>query len=54
LYQEWISNERTLPDLLTQMQQLSDQARELLLATPPEPPSPAANPRDNRSQKRGT
>jgi hypothetical protein len=54
LYQEWISNERALRDLLTQMQQLSDQARELLLTVPPEHQSAAANPRDNRNQKRGT
>jgi len=54
LYEEWIRNERALRDLLAQMQQLSDQARELLLAALPEHPSPAANPRDNRSQKRGT
>lgn len=54
LYQEWTSNERALRDLLTQMQQLSDQARELLLIAPPEPQNPAANARDNRSQKRGT
>ena len=54
LYQELISNERALRDLLTQMQQLSDQARELLLAGTPGHQSPAANPRDNRNQKRGT
>jgi hypothetical protein len=54
LYQEWISNERALRDLLAQMQQLSDQARELLLAGPPGHQSPPANPRDNQNQKRGT
>jgi len=54
LYQEWISNERALRDLLAQMQQLSDQARELLLAGASGSRSPAANTRDNRSQKRGT
>ena len=31
LYQEWIANERALRDLLAQMQQISDQARDLLL-----------------------
>ena len=35
LYQVWIANERALRDLLAQMQQLSDQARDLLLADPP-------------------
>ncbi|MGH3193100.1 MAG: DUF6788 family protein [Streptosporangiaceae bacterium] len=40
LYAEWISNERALRDLLARMQQLSDQARELLLAALPEPPKP--------------
>jgi Family of unknown function (DUF6788) len=54
LYQEWIGNERTLRDLLAQMQQLSDQARELLLAGTPAHQNPAANPRDNRNQMRGT
>lgn len=54
LYQEWISSERALRDLLAQMQQLSDQARELLFAGTPGHQSPAANPRDNRNQKRGT
>lgn len=54
LYAEWISNERALRGLLAQMQQLSDRP-----ATCSSPPSqkikrPAANPRDNRSQKRGT
>jgi len=34
LYQEWIANERALRDLLAQMQQISDQARDLLLADP--------------------
>jgi len=34
LYQEWIANERALRDLLAQMQQISDQARDLLLAGP--------------------
>ena len=34
LYQEWIANERALRDLLAQMQQISDQARDLLLARP--------------------
>jgi hypothetical protein len=34
LYQEWIANERALRDLLAQMQQISDQARGLLLADP--------------------
>jgi hypothetical protein len=32
LYQEWIANERVLRGLLAQMQQISDQARDLLLA----------------------
>lgn len=36
LYAEWISNEHALRDLLAQMQQLSDQARELLLADLPD------------------
>ena len=31
LYTEWVSNGRRLRDLLTQMQELSDQARDLLL-----------------------
>jgi hypothetical protein len=34
LYQEWIANERALRDLLAQMQQISDQARDLLLTDP--------------------
>ena len=34
LYQEWIANERVLRGLLAQMQQISDQARDLLLADP--------------------
>jgi hypothetical protein len=41
LYEEWISNERALRGLLTQMQQLSDQARDLLIAALPEHPVPA-------------
>ncbi len=41
LYQEWTSNERALRDLLAQMQQLSDQARELLLADAPRTPKPS-------------
>ena len=40
LYAEWISNERALRDLLAQMQQLSDQARDLLLAALPDPSKP--------------
>lgn len=40
LYSEWISNERALRDLLAQMQLLSDQARDLLLAELPEHPAP--------------
>ena len=34
LYQEWIANERALRDLLAQMQQISDQARDMLLVGP--------------------
>jgi hypothetical protein len=34
LHQEWIANERVLRGLLAQMQQISDQARDLLLADP--------------------
>ena len=34
LYQEWIANERALRDLLAQMQQISDEARDLLLTDP--------------------
>ena len=39
-YTEWISNGRTLRDLLAQMQQVSEQARDLILATPPEDRQP--------------
>ena len=35
LYTEWISNGRALRDLLAQMQQVSDQARDLILAGHP-------------------
>jgi alcohol dehydrogenase class IV len=35
-YARWIDNGRALRDLLAQMQQVSDQARDLILATPPE------------------
>ena len=42
MYAEWISNERALRDLLAQMQQLSDQARDLLLADLPEHPEPGS------------
>ena len=33
-YQEWIANERALRDLIAQMQQISDEARDLLLTDP--------------------
>jgi hypothetical protein len=36
LYTEWISNGRTLRNLLAQMQQVSDQARDLIMAGHPE------------------
>ena len=42
LYTEWISNGRALRDLLAQMQQASDQARDLILATPPEDQQPGS------------
>jgi uncharacterized protein DUF6788 len=34
LYAQWIANGRALRDLLTQMGNVSDQARDLILATP--------------------
>ncbi|MGH3154544.1 MAG: DUF6788 family protein [Streptosporangiaceae bacterium] len=40
LYTEWIHNGRALRDLLAQMQQVSDQARDLILATPAEDRQP--------------
>ena len=36
LYTEWTGNGRRLRDLLTQMQELSDQARDLLLDALPD------------------
>jgi hypothetical protein len=36
LYTEWIGNGRALRDLLAEMKQVSDQARDLILATPAE------------------
>ncbi len=53
LYTEWIGNGRALRHLLAQMKQVSDQARDLILATSTEGRQ-AANPRENRSEKRGT
>ena len=35
LYQEWISNRRRLAEIVAQMEKLSEQAAELLLAKPP-------------------
>jgi hypothetical protein len=40
LYTEWIANGRALRDLLAKMQHVSDQARDLILATPPEDQQP--------------
>ncbi len=40
LYTEWISNGRALRNLLAQMRQVSDQARDLILATRPEDQQP--------------
>jgi uncharacterized protein DUF6788 len=42
LYTEWTGNGRKLRDLLTQMQELSDQARDLLLDALPDERKPAA------------
>jgi len=42
LYTEWTENGRKLRDLLTQMQQLSDQAADMLLDALPEERRPAA------------
>ena len=42
LYQEWTANERTLRDLLAQMEQISEQARDLLLAEPPRGQQPGS------------
>ncbi len=39
-YADWISNGRALRDLLAQMQQVSDQARDMILATPQEDRQP--------------
>lgn len=41
LYAEWIGNGRALSDLLAQMQQVSDQARDLVLTTVPDDQKPA-------------
>lgn len=41
LYAEWIRNGRSLGDLLAQMQQVSDKARNLILATSPDDQKPA-------------
>lgn len=41
LYAEWIGNGRALGDLLAQMQQVSDKARDLILATLPDDQKPA-------------
>ena len=54
LYTEWIENGRKLRDLLTQMQQLSDQAAGMLLDALPKNEGQRLNPRDNPSEKRGT
>ncbi|MGH7733755.1 MAG: DUF6788 family protein [Gemmatimonadales bacterium] len=54
LYSEQISNGRALRDLLAQMRQVSDQARDLILAAPPEDQQPQANSPENPSEKRGT
>lgn len=54
LYTEWITNGRALRDLLAQMQQLSDQARDLILATSSEDQQTEANPRESLIPKRGT
>lgn len=42
LYTEWIDNGRALRDLIAQMQHVSDQARDLILATPPEDREPGS------------
>jgi hypothetical protein len=39
-YADWISNGRALRDLLAQMQQVSDQARDMILTTPQEDRQP--------------
>ncbi|MGH3185810.1 MAG: DUF6788 family protein [Streptosporangiaceae bacterium] len=54
LYTEWISNGRVLRDLLAQMQQASDQARDLILATSTEDQQAGANSPESLSPKRGT
>lgn len=62
VYTELIENGRALRDVLTQLQQLSDQARELLLATAIQDQGPdtkddqqaVANPLENQTEKRGT
>jgi hypothetical protein len=54
LYAEWISNSRALRDLLAQMQQVSDQARDLILAASAEDQQPGANSPESLSPKRGT
>ena len=54
LYTEWVSNGRRLRDLIEQMQQLSDQARDLLLDALSADQNQRLNPRDNPSEKRGT
>lgn len=42
LYATWIANSRALSDLLARMRQISDQARDLILATPPDDQQPAS------------
>ena len=41
-YTEWISNGRELRDLLTQMQHISDHARDLILGHPPQDRQPGS------------
>ena len=54
LYTQWISNTRTLRNLLTQMQQVSDQARDIILAAPAQNQPAGANSPKSPSPKRGT
>lgn len=54
LYTKWTSNERALRELLTQMQQLSDQAREVILAASTQDQQAAASSTESLSPKRGT
>ena len=54
LYTQWISNTRTLRNLLTQMQQVSDQARDIILAAPAQNQPARANSPKSPGPKRGT